>query len=77
MSKTLKIRNVTATASKQYLILWFDGYDQGLVCYEKLLRRLIALYGDDTSDWIGKTVNVVPARWYHEGDDDFDLGGGD
>ena len=38
------------------LILYFDEPDKGMVCNVTNFDTIEALYGEDTEDWIGKTI---------------------
>ena len=50
-------KNTTA----QKWCLWFTGKDKGLVLNKTNARTIADFYGDDTDDWMGRTVTLYPA----------------
>lgn len=42
------------------LILYFEGKDKPMVCNKTNGKTIAALYGNDASDWIGKSITLYP-----------------
>ena len=48
-------------------VLMFEEVSRGLVVNRTNLKRLIALYGNDLSDWKGKQVTLYPTETEYQG----------
>jgi hypothetical protein len=43
-------------------VVVFDEFDRGLVLNRTNLKRIIALHGNDTDDWVGKKITLYPSE---------------
>jgi hypothetical protein len=42
-------------------VLYFQGKDKGVVLNKTNANNIVALFGDDTDDWVGQEVSLYPA----------------
>ena len=50
------------------LILSFRGKDKQLVCNKTNAKVIAKLHGEDTDDWVGKQIRLVPREVEFQGD---------
>jgi len=49
-------------ASKDMVIVYFDGIQRGLVCNKTNGRKLAEMFGGSDAEWIGKEVSITHAK---------------
>lgn len=53
---------------EQKLIIAFKGKDKKLVCNKTNAKTIAKIHGDDTDDWIGKSIIIGPREVEFQGD---------
>jgi len=53
---------------EQKLVLSFRGKSKKLVCNKTNAKTIAKLFGDETDDWIGKTIIIGPREVEYQGD---------
>lgn len=48
-------------------VLYFEEYTRGMVLNRTNLKRIIALHGNETDKWVGKTVFIYPSETDYQG----------
>jgi hypothetical protein len=43
-------------------IVYFEGITKGLVLNKTNAKRIVKLYGNETDNWIGKTITLYPSE---------------
>lgn len=64
------IREVEATTigGVDKLVVYFHGKQKGLVLNKSNLKTLVGIFGEETADWLGKSIELFTVKTEYQGD---------
>ncbi len=49
-------------------VIYFNGFEKGMVCNKTNAKRIVGLYGSDVDAWAGKQIMLYPTETEMAGD---------